>query len=324
MGIGQVLLGGLNASTNPADYKQNFAHQGQIMDAITPGMQTNRVAPQVGMDNPFRNAQIGQLGQLQGIASGQMKGAGELAAERQTQNALAGQQAMARMARGGNAGLQMAHAANNAANIGLAGSGMAQQSAMQDQTNAQGMLTQAAAQGRGQDVNVQLANMDAQLKQMGMDDATRLAYLQQLTGMDAAQLTAGIQAMSAATSQQGILGPLIGAGAQVGGAALMPGAVASDERLKEDISDAGDEVDSMLDNLLPKAYVYKDQSKYGVGRRAGIMVQDLEKSKAGSALVVDLPDSDYKGFDINKALSAALASSARLNQRVRELERKGK
>ena len=78
----------------------------------------------------FRQMQIQQAQQLQGIASGQMQGAGELAAQRQVQNALATQQAQAAMARGGqNAGLAMRNAAANSAGIGLSGAGQAQQAA---------------------------------------------------------------------------------------------------------------------------------------------------------------------------------------------------
>lgn len=313
-----TLFGGLGKSTNPSDYATPYAHQDQIMGAITPGLATSRTAPQAGMDSQFRQAQINQLGQLQGIASGQQQGAGELAAQRQTQNALAQQQAMARMARGGNAALAQRGAANNAAGIGLAGAGMSQQAAMQDQQAAQGLLTQAAGQGRGQDQQVQLANMDAKLRQMGMDDQARLGYLQQLTGMDASQLQAQIAAMQAATGQQGLIGPLLGQAGQLASFAAM----ASDERAKTDITDARDEVDEMLDSILPKAYVYKDQSKHGVGRRVGFMVQDLERSKAGKQMVVDDIGDGVKGVDINKAVSAALASSARLHERLRKLERK--
>jgi hypothetical protein len=320
MGFMDVLLGGLNKSTNPADYAKGtqYADRNQIMGAITPGLATNRTAPQTDMGSPFRSAQLNQIGQLQGIASGAQKGAGELAAQRQAQVAAAQQMAMARMQRGGMGGaLAARNAANNTSAIGISAAGMGQRAAMQDQQMAHGLLTNAAGQGRGQDSQIQLANMDAKLKQMGLDDAARIAYLQQLTGMDANQLQAQLQSMGVALGQQGLLGPLLSAGGQIGAAA-----VASDERAKTDIADAGDEIDQMLDHMLPKAYVYKDQSKHGVGRRAGVMAQDMAKSKVGRAVVIDDIGDGVMGLDVNKAISAALASSARLNQRVRELERK--
>lgn len=218
MGFWDTLLGGMNASTNPADYKTPYAHQGQIDQQIAAGLGTNRQAPQIGMGNDFRNAQMQQLGQLQGLASGTQKTAGEIAAIRGAQQAGAAQQAMARMARGGDAALAQRTAANQMAGISSNAAGQAQRSALEGQMAAQGLLTQAAGQGRGQDMQVQMANMDAQLKQMGMDDQTRQFYLQQLTGMDATQLQAQIAAMTAATQRQGLLGPLLSGAGQVGAA----------------------------------------------------------------------------------------------------------
>jgi hypothetical protein len=254
----------------------------------------------------FRQMQLQQAQQLQRIASGQAQGAGELAAQRQVQNALAAQQAMARMARGGNAGMAQLGAARNAANVGLAGAGLSQQAALQDQMNAQNALTGALGQGRGQDLS--LAGQNAQLA--GQQYGNNLGALTSLNGQ---QLGAQTNAMNATLGQQGIAGGLLNtAGTLI---------AASDENLKTDISDAGDDIDGMLDNLVAKTYRYKDEAKYGQGPRAGIMAQDLQKSKAGSALVAKLPDG-HLGFDVNKAVSAALASTARLNERLRKLEEK--
>lgn len=284
------------------------AHQQQAMGAITPGMQTNYNPQQFAPGGAIQQSQLGQIQQLQGIAGGNHQGAGELAAQRQTQNAMAGQQAMARMARGGQGAMAYRQAANNGASIGLAGAGMAQQAGMQDQMQAHQLLTGAMGQARGQDIS----QLDQQLRAMGMQDATRLAYLSQLTGMDAAQLQAYGQAN--AQSAPGHIGPLIGAAGQVGAALAM-----SDERVKEQIEDAGDEVDAALESLLPKAYVYKDQSKHGVGRRVGIMAQDLERSRAGSHVVTEVKDG--KAIDLSKATSLALASVARLHHRLRKIEK---
>lgn len=306
MGVMDWLFGG-----KPDQQAYKPQHQAQALGTITPGLATNYNPQQFAPGGAIRQSQLGQIGQLQGIASGQRQGAGELAAQRQTQNALAAQQAMARMGRGGNAALASSQAANNGAAIGLAGAGMAQQAGMQDQMAAQGMLTNAMGQARGQDLNA----LDQQLRAMGMQDQTRLAYLAQLTGMDAMQLQAYNQAN--AQSAPGHIGPLIAAGGQVGAALAM-----SDERVKEQIEDAGDEVDQALESLLPKAYVYKDQSKHGTGRRVGIMAQDLERSRAGSHVVTEVKDG--KAIDLSKATSLALASVARLHHRLRKIEGKGK
>lgn len=287
----------------------------KIMNVVTQGLGTNHVAPTVDVGGPFRQAQLGQIGQLQQVAGGQAMGAGQMAAQRGMNSALAAQQAQARMARGPGAGFAALGAARNAGAIGLSGAGQMAQAGLADQANAQGMLTNALGQARGQDSQIQLANMDAQLRAMGMNDQARLGYLSQLTGMDQGQIMAQMAAFQAAQQNQGMIGGLISAGGQIGSAL----ALHSDENLKDDITDAGDEVDAMLDALMPKAYVYKD-SKHGEGRRVGIMAQDLERSEAGKRVVYEATDG--KALDINKAISAALASSARLNQRVRELEKK--
>ena len=50
------------------------------------------------------------------------------------------------------------------------------------------------------------------------------------------------------------------------------------------------------------------------------MAQDMAKSKMGARIVSKEPEGLM--LDVNKALSAALASSARLNERLSKLEGK--
>lgn len=297
---GDVLFGGLGKSTNPGAYQVANPQQGAINGML--GQQAAQLDPT--QQAQFRAMQMAQAQQLQRIASGQQQGAGELAAQRQVQNALAAQQAQARMARGGqNAALAFRQGARNAAGIGLSGAGMAQQAAMQDQMNAQNALSGVLGQGRGQDLS--LAGNNAQLAQNQYGQ-----NLGALTNLNGQQLGAQTNAMNATLGQQGIAGGLLNtAGALI---------AASDENLKTDIKDARDDVDAMLDNLVAKTYRYKDEKKFGEGPRAGIMAQDLQKSKAGSALVVKTDDG--LGFDVSKAVSAALAATARLNERMRKLE----
>jgi hypothetical protein len=299
------------------DYQQptQFQDRNQIQGIISQGLAgvNGRTAPQANQQSAYAPMQMQQAHQLMGIASGQQKGAGELAAQRQVQTALAGQQAQARMARGGNAALAYRDAARNGAGIGLAGAGMAQQAALQDQTNAQGLLTNALGQARGQDQQMQLANLDAQLKARGMDDQQRVALLSQLTGMNAAQLQAQIGAYSAAAQDKGLAGSMLAATGQVIGAAAM----ASDERLKRNISDGDNAVDEMLENLKPYRYSYIDE-RFGKGPRLGIMAQDMERSAAGRDVVTETTDG--KMLDVNKALSATLAAASRLHQRLRKVE----
>lgn len=227
MGWGALLdsdtwLGGQGKTVS--DYRQDaqFTDRNQIQGLVQQGLANvnNRPTPQATQQSAFAPMQMTQAQQLQRIASGQQQGAGELAVQRQVQNALAGQQAAARMARGGNAALAAREGARNASSIGLAGAGQAQQAAMGDQMNAQQMLTQALGQGRGQDQQMQLANLDAQLKSRGMNDAQRIALMSQLTGMNAAELQAQMAAYGAGSQDKGLLGGVLAAGGQVLGAAL--------------------------------------------------------------------------------------------------------
>ncbi len=94
--------------------------------------------------------------------------------------------------------------------------------------------------------------------------------------------------------------------------------MASDERLKTDIEDGDQRTADFLDSLSAKHYRYKDE-KFGAGPRVGIMAQDAEKSELGRFLVMNTPEG--KMLDTNKVLSAALASVAHLNKRVKNLER---
>ncbi len=327
------LIGGGMGDPNAGYWAQDITH------FQAPQMQAAQAGPaaqlQLGGD-PFRQAQLQQMGQLQGIASGQQQGAAELGVQRQIQNALAAQQAQARMARGGNAALAYRNAANQSAALGLSGAGMGQQAAMTDQMNAQGMLGQVAGAGRGADINVagqnagfrqqtglqnagfrqDAAARNAAMQQQGqqLNSGNYLNLMGQAQGLGQAELAA---AQSKGQSQnQGnrqLIGGLISGGGQVGAAAM-----ASDERLKTDVSDARADIDAMLEGLKPVAWRYKDE-KHGQGRWTGIMAQDMERSAAGARVVSDTPEG--KMLDVRKAVSAALASSARLHERLRTLER---
>jgi hypothetical protein len=356
-----ALLGGLDNSPDPN--KAKFGDRDYIQNTVQQGIAgaQNRQAPQAGgttvgnvftgqgatiaqgPQTQFRGGQMDLANRLQGIASGQMQGAGEMAVQRQVGQAIAGQQAMARSARGGGAGLAFRGAARNAADVGVAGAGQAQMAALQDQSAANAQLAGVLGQGREQDVGLatsqanlgqqmnlanlsaqnqrifqqagldsatSLANMQAKLQAMGMNDAAALGYLQQLSGMNQAELAARMQQEQAAMAQPGLLGGLISAGGTVAAAA------ASDVNLKTDITDGADDVDEVLSNLKPYAYRYHDE-KHGQGRRLGVMAQDMESTELGRSVVVEM--SDGKGLDIKTALSLSLAANARLAARCDEL-----
>lgn len=324
-------FGGNTAGKPPSQYQDRQ----QIQDVINQGLQStaNRAAPQAGTtqiatgpQDQFRGMQVQQANQLAGIANGQQMGAGELAARRAGQQAIAAQHANAALYRGGAAPAAALGAARNIVNIGGQTAGQAQQAALSDQANANQLLTSALGQGRSTDVGLatnqaqlnqgaQLANLQAQLQQRGLNDQQQLAYLQQLTGMDANQLQAQMAGYQVQKQSPGLVGNLLQAAGPVASAAIM----ASDERLKTDITDARAEVDELLDALKPVGWKYKDP-KHGEGRFDGILAQDMERSAAGKHIVRDTPEG--KMLDVNHTISALLASSARLNERVRDLEGK--
>lgn len=148
-----------------------------------------------------------------------------------------------------------------------------------------------------------------------MNSQNYLSLLGQAQGLGQAELAAGQQkGVSQNQGNRQLIGGYLGAGGQVAGAAAM----ASDERLKTDVSDARGDIDAMLEGLKPVAWNYKDE-RHGQGRWTGIMAQDMERSAAGARIVSDTPEG--KMLDVRKAVSASLAASARLHERLRALEK---
>lgn len=301
-----------------SDAPKEFQDRAQIANLINGGYGqngqggiTNYQSPQLQMgQDPFRQAQLQQLGQLQGIASGQQQGAGELATQRQFGNAQAAQQAMARMGRGGGAGpLAYRNAANQSAALGISAAGMGQQAAMQDQMNAQGLMGQVAGAGRGADINVANANAGYQQGANQLNSQNYIQLLNQLNSMNQSKYNADLGIGAQKDQANASL-----AGGVIGG---IGAAIASDERLKKDVKDAGESIDKMLDGLKAKSGKYKDE-RHGKGEWNWVMAQDLEKSEAGKRLVNDTPDG--KMLDVGKVISTSLAAAARLNERVRKLE----
>lgn len=332
-GVKNLIFGGdatKGISTKPQNYDAATAQLGQIASAAG-----GRAAPQAAgtqLDGvPQGQARQGLMdltGRLGAVASGQQAGAGELAVNRQIGQASAAQASAARAARGANAALAARNAARNQADIGLAGAGQAAAAQMQDQQSANAQLGQTFGQMRQGDIDfagqnaqlgqqAQLENMRARLAQTGMNDQQQIAALGQQLGWDQARINAELQRAAIAAGDKGILPGLLQAGAQAGATFA-----ASDERLKKDIRDGGNDADEMMRQLRPRSYRYKDEGKWGAGERLGIMAQDLKRSKMGALTMTPVDDEGHMGFDLGKAASAALASVARLDERLRKVERK--
>lgn len=298
----------------------------------------------------FRAREMALADRLTGVASGQQMGAGELATMRQGQRAVAQQQAFARMGRGAGAASAARTAARGAGEIGLGVAGQAQQAALSDQSAANAQLAGVLGQGRSADINIagqnaqlgqqmNLANLDAQnqrvFQQAGLDQARSLAEMQSklaTMGMND-QASLGLMAQLFGISATEMQGRLAQEGQKIenykpgwGGQAIQAVgsivAAASDRTLKKDARRVSRQLDEMLDRLTPHSYRYRDEGKHGEGRRAGIMAQDLEGSEAGRRIVREKEDGKY--IDVNAGISAALAAVARLNERVRSVEKKAK
>jgi hypothetical protein len=178
--LGTFLFGGMGQ--NPT---QGLNPQGQYGGYLGSYMQSalgrvNNPVLNFGQANQDRSQMSSLAGQLGAVASGQQKGAGELAVERQMGNATAAQQAAARMARGANAALAARQAARNIANLGVAGAGQAQQAALQDQADARAQLAGVLGQMQGGDLQQQ----ELGLQQYGAQNNAALGYLGALSGLN--------------------------------------------------------------------------------------------------------------------------------------------
>ena len=119
------------------------------------------------------------------------------------------------------------------------------------------------------------------------------------------------QAAAAQQAQQAQTEAIIKAGATVGAAA------ASDINLKTNIDSLSSE--DFLDKLKAYKYNYKDE-KFGKGKQAGVMAQDLENTIVGKQAVIDTPEG--KMVDYNKLGPTMLSSLVELNDRLKKLEGK--
>ena len=278
----------------------------------------------------FRAQQMGLAGQLNRVASGQEQGAGELAVQRQAQRALSNVAGSATMARGGSAINAARASARGAGAIGLGAAGQAQQAAMGDQQSARAQLAGVLGQGREQDIGVAGANMSAEnqriFQQAGLDQATSLANMQarlQAIGMDDAAIQAYLsqlgalsaQDAAARTGREQLVGGLLSQAGQLGAAA----AKGSDIRIKTNVTDASLGIDAMLDSLKPISWEYNDIESFGAGRHTGIVAQDLASTTLGADAIMTDPGG-LMFVDTLRAVHTLLASVARLNHRVRELE----
>jgi hypothetical protein len=332
----------------PVNYDAVTNRLGQMADGAQGRAAPTAQAAQLGAAHQLATGQMdqsraGMLGvtnRLGAVAGGAQMGAGEMAVNNQIGRAQAAQMAAARGARGAGAALAFRQAARNNADLGLAGAAQAAQSRMGDQQAANQQLGALYGSMYGQDAGVaaqnaqfgqqamlqqgqfqqqaNMANQGAQLQQTAMNDAQQIQALGQILGWDQARLQAELAKAGIQAGDKGIFPQLLQAGGSIGAAAA-----ASDERLKTGLADGARDADDFLASLRPKTWRYIDEKKWGEGRRLGITMQDMTRSKLGRDAAVQVDEHGHLGFDLGKATSAALASLGRLGERLDKLEGKG-
>lgn len=94
----------------------------------------------------------------------------------------------------------------------------------------------------------------------------------------------------------------------------------SDERIKENIDPAEEDIEVFLSKLKPYKWDYKDPGKYGEGKRYGVMAQDMEKSPIGKSFISE-DEEGVKRIDYGSAQSTMMAILKDLHDRVQTLEK---
>lgn len=286
--------------------------------------------------DPFRNAQMGLLSQLQGQANGQGPSIAQNQLKLGQESALAQNIAMANSGRGGANPLMARNALQTNA---MQGGAMANQAAnlrLQEQQQAQAALGGLTGQGRqGDFAQQQLAQQgqiaQGQINQQGQQQSAELAAKYAAMGMTAQQANqqAAIDMMK--LQQEGGLGyanlglqsqiaqnALLGNTLQGAGGVLAGLGSISDRRAKKDIKKADGEIREFLSALSAESYEYKNKS-HGEGRFVSPMAQDLMKTPIGRSMVEKTPDG-ILAVNYGRGLGAILAAQASLNKRLDEIE----
>jgi hypothetical protein len=188
------------------------------------------------------------------------------------------------------------------------------------QNQQQVNLANTSARNNAQAVNTAnaqaIANQNSNLRNQQAAQKAQLAQQQYENELRKRQSQSGIATQNAAnigqTSQN-----QANANNQTVGTAISAAAMMSDERCKEEIEDF--DASDFLDSLTGHKYKYKDK-KHGVGQKAGVMAQDLEKTEIGASLVENTPEG--KMVKYGEAAPVILAALAELNDRVKKTEGK--
>lgn len=127
-------------------------------------------------------------------------------------------------------------------------------------------------------------------------------------------LTQGASNGAAANAASGAAGGAASSGAAAG---LGGDLTMSDKNLKKNIKNVAEkDIDEFINSLVAKSFDYKDEQD-GTHTEAGVMAQDLQKSKLGANTVVETPRG--LGVDVKK-LAPMLA--AIMSQKVQMMDEK--
>ena len=285
---------------------QRKAQQGGTMANLRRSMASAGASPQeiarAEAEASKGGAQQGRADALQASMSAMQTGQSQLGQAAQLRGMQAGMLGQAQ-----NLGLQKTQAA-----AGMYGQGLGAQQGLIGQR--QGMLQGEIAQQAG--LTGQMAGMTgAQLQ-----DIVAQQNMAQEKDLAERGLLAQQQAAAANRPQkQSQFGQVL----QTAAAVAPVVAAFSDKNLKKNIKKAKDkdlmnpkEIDGFLNDLYAYQYNYKD-SNHGAGKQVGVMAQDLEKTQLGKQMVEDTPQG--KQINAAKGLGLAMASQARLNQRLNSI-----
>ena len=275
-------------------------------------------------------AERSQAQQLYGQAL--QSGMSQEAALAQAQAGMQQQAALANQSLQGQYGLQQGQFAQQ--------TNLANQSALQQQQQAQAQLQQQAnlanqnlqgqyglQQGQLQQ-QAALANQSASLQKLGLMGTAQMGMDQAVNANNSAQAQLDANRAAQISSAKG---GLISGIAGVAAAAAMH----SDARIKKNVKElkgqagqmiedaAGDpgSAKEFLDALKPYEFNYTDEPA-GTQPTAGIMAQDLEKTRLGRQMVIQDAATGIKKVDFGRGFGALLAGQAELNKRLAAMEGK--
>ena len=178
-----------------------------------------------------------------------------------------------------------------------------------------------------------LANLDAQLKATGMDDARRAQYMQTLLSAQGTQASVDIkqaelaearrQADDTAKAEKRKAGMALG-GSGLQALATVGAGIAqaySDRNVKENIKEAKGASD-WLDALTAFNYNYKQGKGLPEGNKTSVMAQDLEKAGPEGKQMVSKNEDGIKMVDYGQGFAAMLAAMVDMKEQLNRLQNK--